>query len=151
MKKTIFLLFALVFTLKITGQTVDKSSPAPQKVAVPVEAVEAAIRTAEKFNLTIAQTEKMQSIEARKIKNLAEIEPLKATNPAKYRLKLANVQTGWRGSLRHLLDSKEQMAIYNQRLVEIRRLKAAKEQELKTQNAPKTEIDDALLEIDGQF
>lgn len=151
MKKIFFLLFALVFTLKTTGQTVDKASPPPKKMAAPIEAVEAAVRTAEKFNLTIAQTEKMQSIEARKLKNLAEIEPLKTANPAKYRLKLANVQTGWRGSLRHLLASKEQMAIYNRRLVEIRELKAAKELELKARNAPKTEIDDALLEIDGQF
>jgi hypothetical protein len=104
-----------------------------------------------KFQLDAAQTAKMEQVQQQKIANLAAIEPLKSSNPTKFRAKMKNLHEGSRGSLAIILNTKEQKEMYRKMLVEIREQKAVVSNNLTAKKASKSEIETALLDVDAQF
>lgn len=100
-----------------------------------------------KYGLNSDQTKKMRTIQARKLRNLAEIEVYKTGNPALYRAKLESIQKGTQNSIRRMLNTKEQQTIFQKTMAEQRRLRQAKREELSAQGASKEVVDAAVLDI----
>lgn len=100
-----------------------------------------------KYGLNADQTQKMQKIQARKLRNLAEIEAFKTGNPALYRVKLESIQKGTQNSIRRLLNTEGQQTIFRKTMAEQRRLRQAKREELRAQGVSTETIDAAVLEI----
>lgn len=100
-----------------------------------------------KYGLNSDQTKKMRTIQARKLRNLAEIEVYKTSNPALYRAKLESIQKGTQNSIRRMLNTKEQQTIFQKTMAEQRRLRQAKREELSAQGASKEVVDAAVLDI----
>ncbi len=99
------------------------------------------------YNLDEQQAVTALEIQERRFRNLEEISDLKNTDKDLYRHKLKAIQQSTDASLRRILNE-EQMAIYNQRKIEIRNKRAAKTAELKEQGMTLEEIEDALLELE---
>lgn len=144
MKHILFLLFFLS-TVALTAQ---KVSNAPTVSA----ADDALARTATeqlvaKYQLNADQAKQMYTIQARKLRNLASIESLKTSDPAHYRAKLQSVQNGTLASTRRILQTKEQVALFDKTKVETRTRQAEKRKEMMLQGASKDAIEAAMLEI----
>jgi hypothetical protein len=115
-------------------------------------ATDAAARTAtdvlvKKYTLNADQAKQMYTIQVRKQRNLAQIEGLKNSNPAKFRSKLHVVQQGTLRSVRGVLNTKAQVDLYKETQGKVRLLQADKRKELMVKKSSKEEIDTALLEI----
>ncbi len=136
MKKLTFLAAATLFSAALFAQ----NAIAPETT-----------RLVEKYNLDKAQTARMDAVVAQKAKNLAAIEPLKTSNPEKYRAKLLNVLAGARASEGHVLSTKEQREIHQKMLVEIRTRRAEKQAELKKQKASKAVVEQAMIDIESEY
>jgi len=146
--KQIFLLpFLFVGIMAATAQAPTAGAPNPATGNVADPAREAAGRLAAKYKLNAAQTQKMYTIQTRKQRNLAEIEVFKSSNPALYRAKLESIQKGTQSSIRRLLKTKEQQALFQKNQTEQRRLRQAKREEMNAQGASKEAIEAAVLEI----
>ncbi|MEO6757817.1 MAG: hypothetical protein ABIO24_00075, partial [Saprospiraceae bacterium] len=100
-----------------------------------------------KYLLTADQAKQMYQIQARKLRNQTELGGLKTSDPVLFQNKLEHLQTGTLGSIQRLLNTKEQLQLYQKTQAEVRSLRAAKRKELQLQNAPKEALDAALLEI----
>lgn len=131
------------------------SSAQQAAVAVPTEVADATKAAAQaatdqlaaKYSLSADQAKKMYAVQLRKLGNIAEVAPLRQTDPAKFLAKSNAIQTGTLGSIQRILNSKEQLAIFQRTQSEVRVLKAAKRKELLTQKVATLEIDTALLDI----
>ncbi len=100
-----------------------------------------------KYKLTADQAKQLYTIQVRKQKNLAQIASLQTSEPALYRAKVHNVQTGTLSSLRNILQSKEQVVLYQKTQSEIRVLRNKKQKELNASKASKEDIETALLDL----
>ena len=89
----------------------------------------------------------MYQIQVRKLRNESALTTLKTTDPALYLTKLEHLQTGTLGSIKRILQTKEQLQVYQKTQAEVRTLRAAKQKELLLQNTPKAAVDAALLDI----
>ena len=137
----------------------DKARKQVAAAWVHQHAVEAAKKAAEalaakgaksaslKDVLTADQAKQMYIIQARKVNNLAQIAPLQDADPARFRMKAKNVQTGTLASIRRILQTKEQVDIYHKTQAEIRILQNKKQKDLAAKKASKEEIETALLAI----
>lgn len=139
---------ALLFLgiLPLNAQQIESVVPLPeapldQEIRKATEALTA------KYQLNADQSKQMYVIQRRKQKNMAEIAPLQNTNPAQYRMKLYNVQQGTLASIRRILQTKEQVLLYNSTQAEIRMLRNKKQKELTAKKVSQEEIDTALLNI----
>jgi hypothetical protein len=101
------------------------------------------------FNLNADQAEKMQVIQARKYRNLAEITGLEATNRNLYLQKLRNIRLGTMASTERLLNP-DQKPQYQKLLVEQRKKESALIKKLKAAGKTKAEIEQALLELEAE-
>ena len=99
------------------------------------------------YQLDAKQTVKMQTIQERRFRNLAEIEFMQDSDPQQYLIKKKNIRKGMEHSIRMMLTN-EQMPIFNQQLVERRKQESEKIKQMKLNGASKEEIQNALLEID---
>ncbi|GJM34884.1 MAG: hypothetical protein DHS20C18_38850 [Saprospiraceae bacterium] len=99
------------------------------------------------YQLDAQQTPKMQIIQERLFRNLAEIEVLKDQQPILYLEKKKNIRRGMEASIKMMLTT-DQMAIFNQQLVERRKKESDKIKNLKAEGASKEAIQMALLEIE---
>lgn len=100
-----------------------------------------------KYDLNEAQQQKAIAIAERKQTQLGEIEPLKTTTPKAYYAKLDAVQNGTLASIRLLLDSKEQLAVYNTTLANNRKERAEAKKQLQKQGLSEQEISQRLVLI----
>lgn len=142
-------LFSLVLSLFL-GQILSAQSgaPAPGKTTDSDSGIRAATEAlVAKYSLTADQAKQMYQIQQRKSKNMAEIAALETSDVALYQAKLLNVQKGTWTSIRHILNTKEQVALYQKTQGELRGLRNAKRKELTTQKAPKEAIEAAVLAI----
>ena len=84
----------------------------------------------------------------RKRQHLAHIKP---AFPAVTCTAQSDYVTGARASEGHILNTKAQKEAHQKMLVEIRERRAAKEMELKKQNAKKEAVEQALLDIEAEY
>lgn len=99
------------------------------------------------YQLDAKQTAKMQTIQERRFRNLAEIEFMQDSDPRQYLIKKKNIRKGMEHSIRMMLTN-EQMPIFNQQLIERRKRESEKIKQMKLNGASKEEIQNALLEMD---
>jgi len=144
MKKALFSLFFML----LGGMVLNA-----QKIETPAHpGNDAAIRkTTEaltvKYNLSADQAKQMYTIQVRKENNLAQIAGFQSSDPALYRAKAQNVQKGTLASIRRILNTKEQVEIYQKTQNETRTLRNQKQKEMTAQKASKEAIEMALLAI----
>jgi hypothetical protein len=100
-----------------------------------------------KYKLSADQAKQMYGVQVRKLRNLNAIAGLKTSNPSQYQKKLEALQTNTLASIRRILNTKEQVQLFQKTKDDLRTQRAAKRQELHRQNADRTSIEIALLEI----
>ncbi len=147
--KHCLLLLTFLSVFAYTTQAQNKAA-APQ--SAPVQIDEAAARAATekltaKYQLTPDQQKTMLEIQMRKQRNLAQLEPIKASQPDVYRSKMQGIQKGTLNSIDRLLTTEEQRKLFNNTKVDTRTRQAEKRKELTMQGASKEAIEDAMLEI----
>jgi hypothetical protein len=149
MKKTfVFLLTLLIASaLPVFAQTADKRIEATKIPADSAAAVATTEQLAAKYQLDAAQKTRMQAVQLRKQRSLAELAPLQATDPALYLQKMKNLQRGTLASIRNILNTREQIALYRKTQSDIRKQRAVKQEEMMAQQASKEALDAALLDI----
>lgn len=143
MKKTLFLLLFTLFAIAANAQKQENQ-------AAPLSDQEIRQVTAtltDKYKLNADQAKQMYTIQVRKQKNLASIAALQASDPALYRVKLQNVQSGTLASIRRILNTKEQVTLYSKTQGEMRAKRNKTQKEMQSAKAPKEAIDTALLAI----
>lgn len=137
MRKVFFIALSLSLTISVLAQ--GSTDPRVTKAANEMVRI---------YNLDEKQAATAVEIQERRFRNLAEIASLESTDKNLYRHKYKAIQQSTDASLRRMLNE-EQMAIYNQRAIEIRNKKAEKTAELKEQGLSMEEIEDALLEFEN--
>lgn len=146
----ILLTFLSTFAFGATAQNQSKSSAAPPNLVSMSDAAiarEATDKLTAKYQLSPEQSKTMYDIQTRKLRNIAQIEPLKQSDPAMYRGKMQSIQKGTLNSIERLLTTQAQKDLFQQNKVDIRTRQADKRKELTTQGASKDAIEDAMLEI----
>ncbi len=153
-KRLFFVLFcALLVHLAAAQQTPNSPSTGkPEAPALKGPITDPAARSATeqlaiKYTLNADQTKQMYTVQVRKLRNLKQIVELKTTNLALYKSKLQSLQSNTLVSVRRILNTKEQVAIYQKTQDDLRTQRAKKREEMLRQNADRAAIEIALLEI----
>jgi hypothetical protein len=102
---------------------------------------------AAKYSLTEAQTAAMLRIQERKQRDLAKVAALKGSDPALYLDKMESLQNGTLGSIRRVLTSEAQQALFQQTQTTVRTRRAEKQKELRAQGADQAAIREAMLAL----
>jgi len=137
MKKLLTAIFTLLFVLNLSAQginTVTADNPVVEKFT-------------QKYNLNDAQVEKMIKIQERRLKNLAEIQTLRDTDTKTYHQKRNAINKGSETSVGMILTP-EQLTIFNEARVALRKAKAKKSVELKESGLSYEEIQIALIDLE---
>ncbi|MCC7507080.1 MAG: hypothetical protein IT259_17365 [Saprospiraceae bacterium] len=143
MKQIAFLLFFLASV----GLSAQNSPKTPLSAADDATARAATESLTTKYKLNADQAKQMYTIQVRKLRNMATIESLKTSDPALYAAKKQSVQNGTLASIRRILQTKEQVAIFDQTKVETRTRQAEKRKEMMLAGASKEAIEAAMLDI----
>ena len=138
MKKLLFCFFFLAVAIQINAQTAK---------GITDFALDQTEKLTQIYNLTPEQVKQMTVIQQRKIKNFADIQSLKETDPEKYAAKVKSIQYGTDGSLRKML-TRDQLKIYQDQQIAKRKIKADKIAALKEAGASQEEIKKAMAEED---
>jgi hypothetical protein len=140
--KNLMTCLALMFfaTIDINAQTALATTPTAQQ---------ATEKLTQLYGLDDKQQADMLEIQERKLRNLAEIEPLKASDPTGYTLKLRSAQAGTLASIQRLLNE-EQVKLFRQEQQRLREEKANAYKLLKTSGASQQEIERKMIEYDLQ-
>lgn len=147
MKNLIFFLVLLLNGVtSLNAQRVETTAPTPT-TGSDLEIRKATEALTAKYGLNADQAKQAYITLLRKEKNLAQIATLQTSDPALYRAKAQNVQKGTLASIRRILQSKEQVEIYQKTQAELRVLRNKKQKELVAKKASKAEIETALLAI----
>jgi len=144
MKKALFsLFFILIGGIALHAQKVEAPTLPGNDAAIrkTTEALTA------KYSLNADQAKQMYTIQVRKENNLAQIAGFQNSDPALYRAKAQNVQKGTLASIRRILNTKEQVEIYQKTQTETRTLRNQKQKEMSAQKASREAIELALLAI----
>lgn len=118
-------------------------------VATTSTAQQATEKLTQLYGLDDKQQADMLEIQERKLRNLAEIEPLKASDPTAYTLKLRSAQAGTHASIQRLLNE-EQIKLFTQEQQRLREEKSNAYKLLKTSGASQQEIERKMIEYDLQ-
>ncbi len=140
------LLFLFVLLLQF-GAAINAQTSAPAPVTNDQEMRKATEALTEKYALNADQAKQMYTILVRKSKNTAEIAGFQNSDPALYRAKMQNVQKGTLASIRRVLNTKEQVDLYQKTQADLRVLRNKKQKELANNKASKEEVETALLAI----
>lgn len=136
--RTIIVLLLLTWGMTDTWA---QSSEAREAARVATEALTAT------YGLTPSQIPQMQEIQERRFRNLEDIEPLKSTDEALYRIKLRNIRMGTEASIGRILSA-DQRPILEKERVERRKEDGARLKMLQESGASKAEIQQAILEME---
>lgn len=120
-----------------------------QTTAATSTAQEATQKLTQFYGLDEEQQAEMLVIQERKLRNLAEIEPLKASNPSDYTLKVRSIQSGNNASIQRVLNE-EQTKLYRQEQQRLRTEKSNFYKTLKTNGASQQEIEKKMVEFELQ-
>jgi len=132
MKKVLFCLVMLISATSMFAQKANKI------------ATKATAELAAKYELTEAQTAKMQKIQERKQMQIKEVSTFKKSDTAKYYAKMKAIADGEQGAIKLLL-TKEQMALHFEEVKRKRIADAALVKEMSAKGASKAEIEAALI------
>jgi hypothetical protein len=135
----------IVFLLFLTGSA--GAALAQQQQAASNPARVATDQLIEKYKLTNRQATRMYKIQVRKQETLAKIEPLKTSDPAKYRQKLGSLQKGTLGSIQLVLGSQQQHAIFLQTQSDVRVQRSKVRTDLQKSGAAPEAIEEAELAL----
>jgi Spy/CpxP family protein refolding chaperone len=138
MKNLIFCLALLFSAFGATAQTTTTGKTPAQ---------EATEKMTLAYGLNDKQQSEMLKIQERKYRNLADIEPLKNTDPALYIRKVQAIQYGNNESFERLLNA-EQAKVLKQQQFQLRNKKATAYKEMKAAGAPQQEIDKKMAALD---
>ncbi len=148
MKKALFsIVLLLQGILAVHAQDIKTSAPSPSTSGSDQEIRKATEQLTAKYSLNADQAKQAYIVLVRKDKNMAQIAGFKDSDPALYLAKAQNIQKGTLASIRRILNSKEQVEIYQKTQAEIRVLRNKKQKELAAKKATKAEIETALLAI----
>lgn len=148
MKKALFsIVLLLQGILSVHAQDIKTSAPSPSTSSSDQEIRKATEQLTAKYSLNADQAKQAYIVLVRKDKNMAQIASFKDSDPALYLAKAQNIQKGTLASIRRILNSKEQVEIYQKTQAEIRVLRNKKHKELAAKKATKAEIETALLAI----
>ena len=136
MKKLILFLPLLVFAGIIHAQAVSQEDI--------TAATEAAVNL---YQLEDNQVAEMQKIQARRLKNLADVESLRESDYPLFLRKRSAIRVGTEASLSRLLND-EQMKILTQQQIEHRKKASDVIQRLKQEGATPEKIKLAVLELE---
>ncbi len=143
------LLFGFIFLqgfVSLNAQ--DQKTTAPAAPGINDQEVRKITETlTAKYSLDADQAKQMYTIQARKARNMAQIAAFQDSNPALYRSKVSNIQTGTLANIRRILHTKEQVALYQKTQAELRTLRNQKQKEMVAKKASKEAIETALLEL----
>jgi hypothetical protein len=141
-------LFLIIGSTAVSAQKIE-AKPTSGNTSSPTDAStrEAAEKLVAKYTLNADQAKQMYTIQQRKQRNFGQIESLKATDRGLYLAKLESAQKGTLASIRRILQTKEQVELYQKTQAEVRTQRAVKRKELTGQNLSKEDIQAALLEI----
>lgn len=139
------LLFVVAMACQVSAQ--HASSAAAPSAADETTAREATDRLTTKYHLDADQVKQMYTIQLRKLRNAAEIAPLKSSNAALYHAKVQSLQKGTLASIRRIMHTKEQVDLYQKTQTGVRIQQSDKRKQLMLQQASKEEIETALLDI----
>ena len=134
------LIFCVVLLFSAFGATA-------QSAAVKTPAQEATEKMTQLYSLNEKQQGEMLKIQERKYRNLAEIEALKASDPALYMRKIQSIQLGNEASFERILGA-EQAKTFKQQQLQLREKKAVAYKEMKSAGASQQEIDKKMVELD---
>ena len=134
-----FLFFALLATQTLFSQIMTPADDAAMRKVTE--------QLTEKYNLSADQAKQVYQIQQRKNRNLTEIAALQQSNQAQYQAKVRNIQEGTLANIRRVLNSKEQVDVFQQTQAEVRGLRSAKRKEMTTQGASKEAVEAAVLAI----
>jgi predicted component of type VI protein secretion system len=136
--------FALLMFCILTGLTgvIGQNTQAGDQ-----EARTATDKLVAKYKLNPDQAKAMYTVEVRKFRNRSEIAALKTSNPSLYRRKEQNVQSGTLTSIRHILNTKDQVNLFEKTKRDLRAAKVEKRKELTVKGASKDAIEDAMLDM----
>ncbi|HNL37652.1 MAG TPA: hypothetical protein PKL15_11210 [Saprospiraceae bacterium] len=145
MKQIVFLLFFLAGT----GLWAQKSQNA-LSAADEATARAATEQLVAKYKLNADQAKQMYTIQARKMRNMAAIESIKNSDPTLYLAKKQSVLDGSRASIRRILNTREQVELFEKTKVETRTRQAEKRKEMMQAGASKQEIEAAVLDLNAE-
>ncbi len=137
MKNLIFCLALLFSACGAMAQTSTGKAPAQ----------DATDKMTQRYGLNEKQQAQMLTIQERKLRNLAEIEPLKISDLAGYMRKIQSIQLGNNASFERILSA-EQLKVLKQQQLQLREQKALAYKEMKAAGAAQQEIDKKLLALD---
>jgi flagellar basal body L-ring protein FlgH len=141
----LLLLLGLCSQLQAQQNSTAKSGATdPTHDALAREATEKLVA---KYSLNADQAKQMYRIQLRKLRNNADIAGLKASDPARYQAKVKSVQKGTLASIRRILQTKEQVDIFQKTQSDVRGKKSEKRKALMLQNASSAETEAAMLDI----
>ncbi|MBK7871571.1 MAG: hypothetical protein IPJ74_13315 [Saprospiraceae bacterium] len=135
------ILIVLIASFTITATVSAQSKVNAREVQQATNAVAAL------YQLDETQKEKVYEIQDRRLRNLAQIETIKATDYDTYVIKRRAIQIGTDNAIKRLLNE-TQLKIYEAQIAVRRQKEVDKMIELKKQGASKEEIEKALLEIE---
>ena len=136
MKKITLLLFCLSFALSIFAQN-QAMGPAQQ----------ATEQLQEFYQFNAEQKQKVQTIQERRFRNMAEIAPLQNSQIDIYIKKRQAIERGTEASIKRILTS-SQLELFNTKIVEKRKLRNVKTKEWYREGLSQQEIQLRLLEIE---
>lgn len=134
-----FLFFALLATQTLFSQIMTPADDTAMRKVTE--------QLTEKYNLSADQAKQVYRIQQRKNRNLTEIAALQQSNQVQYQAKVRNIQEGTLANIRRVLNSKEQVDVFQQTQAEVRGLRSAKRKEMTTQGASKEAVEAAVLAI----
>jgi hypothetical protein len=135
MKKLILFLPLLAFAGIIRAQSVSQEDIAAATTAA-----------VELYQLEDSQLAEMQKIQARRLKNLADVESLRTSDYPLFLRKRSAIKAGTEASIKRLLNN-EQMKILTQQQIEGRKRTSELIQRLKQEGATPEAIKTAVLEL----
>lgn len=138
MKNLILCVVCLFCAFGAMAQATPKSTTPAQ---------EATLKMTQLYSLNEVQQAEMLKIQERKYRNLAEIEPLKISDPNAYVQKIRSIKLGNDASFDRILNA-EQMTIYKQEQQKLREKKAVVYKEMKSAGSPQQEIDNKMTMLD---
>lgn len=134
-----FLFFALLATQTLFSQIMTPADDAAMRNTAGL--------LTEKYHLSADQAKQVYQIQQRKNRNLAEIASLQQSNQSLYQAKIRSIQEGSLANIRRVLNSKEQVDIFQKTQAEVRNLRAAKRKEMTASGASKEAVEAAVLAI----
>jgi hypothetical protein len=137
MLKLILCLFVLLSAELAFSQSSNHKSPAQLKTE----------ELTTLYNLDESQQKAMLEIQERKYRNLAEVEPLKQSDPAVYLQKIRGMQHANDAAMRQLLNE-DQEKVYAQAQISLRQRKATAYKALKDTQTSSQEIEWKLIAFD---